>query len=49
MIKYISKYNLVARVRKIFDRKKIEYEKNFYNRIAFLNKAISKYDPNSVK
>ncbi len=49
MIKYISKYNLVARVRKIFDRKKIEYEKNFYNRIAFLNKAISKYDHNSVK
>lgn len=49
MIKYISKYNLVAKVRKIFDRKKIEYEKNFYSRIAFLNKAISKYDHDSVK
>lgn len=49
MIKYISKYNLVARIRKIFDRKKIKYEKNFYNKIAFLNKAISKYDHNSVK
>jgi hypothetical protein len=49
MIKYISKYNLVARIRKIFNRKKIKYEKNFYNRIAFLNKAISKYDYNTVK
>lgn len=49
MIKYISKYNLFARIRKVFDKKIIHYHENFYNRIAFLNRAISKYDHNSVK
>lgn len=51
MIKYISKYNLLARIRKFFDksRKVINYEQNFYNRIAFINKAISKYNFSDVK
>jgi len=49
VIKYISKYNLFARIRKVFDKKIIDYEENFYNRIAFLNKAISKYSFNTIK
>lgn len=49
MIKYISKYNLFARIRKVLDKKIIYYEENFYNRIAFLNKAISKYNFNTIK
>jgi hypothetical protein len=43
MIRYISKYNLVARIKKFFDKKNFDYEKNFYNRISFINKAISKF------
>lgn len=49
MIRYISKYNIAARIRKFFDKKKINYEKNFFNRISFLNKAISKFNYKKVK
>jgi len=49
MIKYISKYNLISRIRKLLDKKIIKYEKNFYNRISFINRAISKFTHNDVK
>ena len=49
MIKYISKYNLISRIRKLLDKKIIKYEKNFYDRISFINRAISKFTHNDVK